>query len=104
MPENNGDLSATCVDFLPVTAETNLSEDQLLGVAGAQMGHAEEGLSLPEDELSVNMVDAGLSYMLRQRPEDQREVRLQDIVDTKPFRAVRGLCKAQLAKVQRRPS
>ena len=30
MPENNGDLSTTFVDFLPVTAETNLSEDQQL--------------------------------------------------------------------------
>ena len=30
MPENNGDLSTTCVDFLPVTAKTNLSEDQQL--------------------------------------------------------------------------
>ena len=54
------------------------------------MGHAEEGL--PEDELSVNMVDPGLSYMLRQHPEDQREVRLQAIVDsTKPFRSSQSL-------------
>ena len=52
------------------------------------MGHAEEGLR-PEDELSVNMVDPGLSYMLRQHPEEQREVRLQAILDTtKPFRSV----------------
>ena len=47
-----------------------------------------KGLDLPEDELSVNMVDPGLSYMLRQHPEDQREVRLQAILDsTKPFRS-----------------
>ena len=34
------------------------------------------------------MVDPGLSYMLRQHPEDKREVRLQAILDsTKPFRS-----------------
>ena len=76
MPENNGDLSTTCVDFLPVTVKTNLSEDQQLW------------LVQKKDELSVNMVDPGLSYMLRQHTEDQREVRLQAILDsTKPFRS-----------------
>ena len=44
MPENNGDLSTTCVDFLPVTAKTNLSEDQQLWLGWQEMGHAEEGL------------------------------------------------------------
>ena len=88
MPENNGDLSTTCVDFLPVTAKTNLSEDQQLWLGWQALTWAmqKKGLGLPEDELSVNMVDPGLSYMLRQHPENQREVRLQAILDsTKPF-------------------
>ena len=89
MPENNGDLSTTCVDFLPVTAKTNLSEDQQLwlGWQALRCAMQKKGLGLPEDELSVN-VDPGLSYMLRQHPEDQREIRLQAILDsTKPFRS-----------------
>ena len=90
MPENNGDLSATCVDFLPVTAKTNLSADQQLwlGWQALRWAMQKKGLGLPEDELSVNMVDpeASATYMLRQHPEDQREVRLQAILDsTKPL-------------------
>ena len=80
MPENNGDLSTTCVDFLPVTAKTNLSEDQQLwlGWQALRWAMQKKGLGLPEDELSV----------LRQHPEDQREIRLQAILDsTKPFRS-----------------
>ena len=90
MPENNGDLSTTCVDFLPVTAKTNLSEDQQLwlGWQALRWAMQKKGLKLPEAGLSVNMVDPGLSYMLRQHPEDQREVRLQAILDSaKPFRS-----------------
>ena len=59
MPENNGDLSTTCVGFLPVTAKTNLSEDQQLwlGWQALRWAMQKKGLGLPEDELSVNMVD-----------------------------------------------
>ena len=70
MPQNNhGDLSTTCVDFLPVTAKTNLSEDQQLwlGWQALRWAMQKKGLGLPEDELSVNMVDPGLSYTLRTR-------------------------------------
>ena len=91
MHENNGDLSTTCVDFLPVTAETNLSEDQQLWLGWQALRWATQikGLYVPEHELSVNMVDPGLRHLLRQHPEEQREVRLQAIVDsTKPFRSV----------------
>ena len=56
MPENNGDLSTTSVDFLPVTAKTNLSEDQQLwlGWQALRWAMQKKGLGLPEDELSVN--------------------------------------------------
>ena len=58
MPENNGDLSTTCVDFLPVTAKTNLSEDQQLwlGWQALRWAMQKQGLGLPEDELSVNII------------------------------------------------
>ena len=70
---------------------SNISEDdqQLwLGWQALRWAMQKKGLGLPEDGLSVNMVDPGLSYMLRQHPEDQREVRLQAILhSTKPFRS-----------------
>ena len=81
MPEKNGDLSTTCVDFLPVTAKTNLSEDQQLwlGWQALRWAMQKKGFGLFEDELSVNMVDPGLSYMLRQHPEDQICLRSLDL-------------------------
>ena len=79
-------------EFVPVTEETMLLEDQqlwlgwqLLRWSLSKMGHG-----VPEDSLSLNLVDPALGYCLRKFPEDPlRQAREQALRDsTKAFRKI----------------
>ena len=77
-------------EFVPVTEKTILLEDQQmwLGWQLLRWGLTKMGYPLPEDGLSMNLLDPALAYLLRKYPDDPlRQAREEALRQAaKPFR------------------